>query len=377
MGGIKYGLRLPSMINAANPASYTEIDTLSFIFEGSVLSSLVTIKSAQLSENSNYATLNYLTFGFPVTHWWRSSFGLMPFSNVGYIVAEDQITDSVGLVRFTNDGSGGFNQLYWGNAFRITKNLSIGVNASYVFGTIDRGISVTFPDSLYYFSTRLDRSYSANDFIFTYGVQYTIPFKNDLDLTLGATFSNTTKLSAEKDNITRTFYGEKNEVQFYKDTINYEGGIKGDIVIPKSIGAGFVLKKKNKWLIGADFDWQNWKEFKSFGESDSLMDRMNISIGGQYIPERYSIFSYWERVSYRLGMRYTNSYLDLKGNQLKEFGISFGFGLPVWKSKSTFNIGCEIGKWGTTADGLIQENFVKFTLGISIHETWFVKPKYR
>ncbi len=377
MGGIKYALRHHQIINAANPASYTAFDSLSFLFEGAMKVDYVTIKSSNVSENTLSASLNYLTFGFPVTNWWKSSIGLLPYSNVGYKVAQDQTFDNIGAVRFINDGSGGLNQVYWGNGFRLAKNFSIGINAAYVFGTIDHGLSVIFPDSTYYFSTREDHSIALSDFVFTYGMQYTIPFKNDLDLTLGATFSNKTKLHAEKDYLVRNFYGEVNNIRYYKDTIVNNSAIKGDVILPVGLGVGFMLKKKNKWLIGGDFNWQQWEDYSSFGESDSLKNRMNFAIGAQYIPEKYSIFSYFDMISYRLGIRYTNSYLELNGQQLTEFGISFGFGFPVRKSKSMFNIGCEIGKWGTTSEGLIQENFIKFTVAVSIYENWFIKPKYK
>lgn len=377
MGGIKYGWRESNLINMANPASYTAFDTLSFLFEGSLFADFVTLKSKDLSQQSNSASLNYLTFGFPVAKWWKSSFGLLPFSNVGYVVSEDKVLPDIGLVRYTNDGSGGFNQVYLGNGFQITKNLSLGLNIAYVYGMIDRGTSVNFPDSLFYFSSRFDNSYEANDFIFTYGLQYTKPLKNDMDITLGLTFSNTTKLTARKDYLVRSFYGEQSDIKFFRDTIDYAGDQKGELIIPKSIGAGIVLKKHDKWLVGADISWQNWEEFKAFGQSDSLRNRLNLAIGAQYTPNKYSIFSYWERMDYRMGLRYANTYLDLNGNQLKEFGISFGLGFPVWKSKSTMNVGVEFGRWGTTKDDLVQENYIKFIFAVSIYENWFIKPKYR
>lgn len=377
MGGIKYGLRSNTLINPANPASYTAFDSISFLFEGALSGGFVTIKSINQSEKSNYASLNYLTFGFPVASWWRSSFGVMPYSNVGYKVSNDEETVDFGTVRYTNDGTGGLNQVYWGNGFKVSNNLSVGFNAAYVFGTIDNGLSVTFPDSSFYFSTRKDISYTASDFIFTYGLQYTIPFKNNLNLTLGTSFSNTTNLNAQRDILVRNFYGEINEIRYYKDTILNELDNKGEFILPRSIGAGFVMEKKDKWLVGADFNWQNWEEFRSFGESDTLKNRLSLSLGFQFIPDKYSIFSYLERLSYRFGIKYTDSYLDVKGNQLKEFGISFGVGFPVWKSRSQFNLGVEFGKWGTTADGLIQENYIKFIFAVSIYENWFIKPKYQ
>lgn len=377
MGGIKYGWQEASLVNPANPASYAAFDSTSFVFEAAISGSLANLKSNELSESTQSASLRYLTFGFPVTHWWKSSFGLLPFSSVGYNVTQDEMTDHFGLTRYTNDGSGGFNQVYWGNAIKITRNFSLGFNATYVFGTIDRGLTMSFPDSAGYFSTRVRNSVTASDFIFDYGAQYTQPLKKDMDVTFGLSFSNTTNLSAEKQNLVRSFYGSNNNVLYIRDTIVNESGVKGDIVIPLAVGGGFVFKKYDKWLAGADVSWQKWEEFRQFGVSDSLSNRLSFSLGAEYIPDKYSIFSYWERVSYRLGFKYSNSYLKLKGNQLKEFGISFGFGFPVWRSRSTLNVGFELGRWGTTKDDLIQENYFKFIFAVNIFENWFIKPKYR
>lgn len=376
MGGIKYGWRDSRLINPANPASYTAFDSLSFLFEGALYSNISTLKSAELSQESRSASLNYLTFGFPVTHWWKASFGLLPYSNVGYNVLQEKEEENIGLTRYRNEGSGGLNQVYFGSGFKISDNLSLGVNASFVFGTIDRGVSVTFPDSGFYISSRIDRSVTANDFVFTYGLQYTKPLKNDLEYTIGISFSNQSNLRADKDYLVRSFYGEQSNIRFYRDTIQYNTGVKGDIILPAGIGAGITFKKKDKWLIGADFDWQNWEKFRQFDQSDSLDNRFSIGFGAQFIPDRYSVFSYWERLSYRFGFRYTNGSLNIRGNQINEYGISFGIGFPVWKSRSMMNLGVELGRWGTTKDNLIQENFIRVIFAISIYENWFIKPKY-
>ena len=41
------------------------------------------------------------------------------------------------------------------------------------------------------------------------------------------------------------------------------------------------------------------------------------------------------------------------------------------------NFAFEFGNKGTVEDKLVQENFFKFTFGLSIYEKWFVKSKYR
>ena len=161
------------------------------------------------------------------------------------------------------------------------------------------------------------------------------------------------------------------------DTIFYQPETKGLIVIPDHIGLGFMFKDADRWLIGADFEWQNWSKYESFGRSDSLDDAWRVALGGQYTPKHTSISSLFTRMSYRMGFRYTNSYLTMLGHPIDEYGISFGFGFPLRKSKTEIDLGFEIGRRGTTKDGLIQENFFNISLGVSIFESWFHKRRYR
>jgi hypothetical protein len=129
-------------------------------------------------------------------------------------------------------------------------------------------------------------------------------------------------------------------------------------------------------MAGADFLWQNWEKYTYYGNSDSLANRWNIAVGGEYIPDAKSIGSYLQKVAYRAGFHYGKTPLDLKGKHLEEFGISFGLGLPIKKSKSTVNLSANFGKRGTIQNGLIQENFFKFTIGVNVFENWFFKSKY-
>ena len=105
---------------------------------------------------------------------------------------------------------------------------------------------------------------------------------------------------------------------------------------------------------------------------------MKISIGLELKPNPMARYFY-QRVAYRLGYKYAKNYLQIDNNKLTEYGVSFGIGLPLRKTKSTINLAVEIGKRGTTSitdPRLLQENYVKFTLGFSAHDVWFFKRKF-
>lgn len=377
MGNIGMGIRSNNFLNIKNPASYTGFDSTSFLFDLSALGAYTTLKTTDLSQDADYASLGYILFGTPVTRWWRASFGLVPFSNVGYSVYDENVEPNIGRTRFTYEGGGGLNQILFGNAFVITKRLSVGINTSYVWGVIDRLRRVTFPDSLSMISTRIDNLDHVSDLLVDIGVQYFIPLKNDMELGTGFVFKPQTNVSTTRAYLARNYFtSTSTDVELPRDTVAYNPSTKGNLEFPLGFGAGLSLKRTDQFLIGLDVSWRNWKEFKSFGRSDSLQNSFAVNLGGEFTPDNNSISSYWKRVKYRLGFRYEDTYLDINNTPIKEFGISFGLGFPFKRSKSMLNFAFEFGNKGTVKNNLVQENFFKFTFGLSIYERWFLKSKY-
>jgi long-subunit fatty acid transport protein len=276
------------------------------------------------------------------------------------------------------EGDGGLNQVFWGNAFKIGKNLRLGINANYLFGESRRRSVINFVDSLYILGTKTETSIRGSDFVFDYGAQYDIHLDNGHQLTLGLIYANTFHLKATRKYLATTIINAlEGGVDIVKDTVAYEQDEKGKITLQVKAGLGFTYINSNKWLIGADFEWQNWSKFKGFGVADTLDDSWRIAVGGEYTPTHTSISSLFTRMTYRLGFRYNNSYLNISNHQINEFGISFGFNFPLRKTRTSLDLGVEIGKRGTTADNLVQENFINFTFGVSINENWFNKRKYQ
>ena len=378
MGGISIGYWNPSTINPGNPASYAKFDSAAFLFEVGVVGNITNHSTDFQSENSNYASLSYLFIGFPITQWWRSSLGILPYSKVGYDVKVFIPVEGFSNVINDLSGDGGLNRFYWGNGFNVTKNLRLGIDATFLFGEANRSSMVYFPDSIHIFGTKGNATTRGGGFIFDYGAQYDIHLKDDHMLTLGMTFQNTWYLKAKREYVAYTLIGgQDGDVEYIKDTIAYDPEVDGLIVLPNNFGFGFTYQKLGQWLVGADFEWQNWSKYEAFGRTDSLDNSFRIAIGGEFIPKHTSISSLFKRMSYRLGIRYNNSYLSLFGNPINEYGISFGFGFPMKKSKTELDLSFEVGTRGTTNDHLIQENFVTATFGVSINEHWFHRRKYR
>ncbi len=377
MGGISYGLRGFYNINHKNPASYTSFDSLSFVFEGGMFSNFITHKTTAFSEQASNAGLSYLTFGFPVTRWMSASFGVLPFSTVGYNIYDKEVDPVFGDLNQIYSGDGGTVQYYVGTGFKINKHLSLGINAWYLTGNLESSNMLNFADSSMALNTRVTQNILVGDINFTAGIQYNTIIGKDLRFNTGFTYGNGKEMSATRELLVETLFGGiNNQNEYNKDTILYEAPVDGKIKLPMVLGGGFVFEKPEKWLIGADIEYGFWKDYASFGINDSLKNSLKISVGTEIIPNATSISKYWQKIRYRAGFRYSQSYLELKNTNINEFGLSFGLGLPIKRLATTLNFGLEFGKRGTIENNLIQDNFFRFRLGISITERWFVKRKY-
>lgn len=376
MAQLGIGLRSPYHINFNNPASYTAFDSLSFLFEGGFNGEIVTLSSDYQKTTRNYASLGYLLFGMPVNRWWKTSLGLVPFSDVGYNVINYEEYPTSGAVLRQYGGSGGISRLYWGNAFQPFRNFSVGLNASYLFGSMVREAMVIFPDSINALNFK-DLAYiSMGDIHVEMGIQYRVKMKDDLNLILGGIFSPELSMAAKTDFLSYTFLLTSTGVESPRDTLAQAKGYKGRIVIPMMLGGGFSFQKPDKWMAGIDYKWQNWNKFTAFGLSDSLENSWQVSAGAEIIPKADDFNNYFARVHYRLGFTYNKTYLHLRGQDLGEFAVTAGFGFPLRGMKTMVNIGAMYGMRGTTANKLIRESYFKMVVGFSIHERWFVKRKY-
>lgn len=370
------GIQSPLHVNFTNPASYAAFDSLSFLFEGGFSGVFVNLTSNYQSASRSNGSLAYLLFGMPVNKWWKTSLGLVPYSDVGYNVANYEVYPTTGTIKRVYSGSGGISRVYWGNSFRVLKGLNLGFNAAYLFGSMDRGGTVYFPDSLNTMNFRVNNALTMNDLNFTFGAQYRMKVSSDMSMTLGAVYSPTLEMAAKTDIIATTFLTTTQGGETVRDTLAMAEGLRGKIVIPMMLGGGFSMDKSDKWMAGMDFKWQNWDKFRAFGLTDSLADSWQVSAATELIPDVNNYNNYFARIHYRLGVSFNKTYLMLRGQQLNEFAISAGFGLPLKGMKTMVNLGLQYSSRGTTTQDLIQENSFRITLGFSIYERWFVKRKY-
>ena len=209
-----------------------------------------------------------------------------------------------------------------------------------------------------------------------YGVMYHKQRLNGFQYTLGASFFAQTDLNSTSDKFSYTYTKSTIGVEALRDTLVYRKGADEKITIPLGVGVGFSFGKTDKWLVGGDFAYKQWEKFNYSASPEALVNNSQFALGGYFNPSSSTVSNYFNKISYRAGLKYSNGFLELRNQRIEEFGISFGVGLPLPRTSSTINLAVELGSRGTKKENLIQENFVKFTLGVSIFERWFVIRKY-
>ena len=377
MGGLANAMYDIGMINTENPASYARIDSLAFLFDAGFYFKSSNFSTSTLSERSNNASFDYVSMAFGLTQWWKMALGVQPYSVSRYIMTINSENSETGNYTTKFRGTGGLNQAFLGNAFKLGKHLSLGANVYYVFGDTQTETTLYFPDSLYMIGSRNSVDMMVSSFMFDYGLLCDFDLSNELNLSLGVTYSQPVSLKGTQTSFIRSIeVNTDTDVEYLIDTVaNTTHSAK--IRMPQGIGVGFVLQKKGQWSVGADFNWTQWSKFARQGVTDTLQNSWNVTVGAEFTPRHTSVSNYFTRVTYRFGGFYEHGYLNLNGHSINRMGITAGMSLPLPKTLSKVNFAFELGQYGTREAGLIQERYVKMNVGVSVFEHWFMKRKYR
>lgn len=373
MGGIAFGLRDGAQINPLNPASYTAIDSLTFLFEGGVSLQNMNISSGDVKLNAKNSSFDYLAMQFRLRPWMAMSIGLLPYSSVGYTVSDSHSEGGVDYTRsFTGDG--GLHQLYAGLGVKVLKNLSIGVNASYFWGDIDRTRMVFYPNTSSAYSYQQQMTTSISDYKLDFGVQYTQALNKKHSVTVGAVYSPKHKLNNDYTISTQASTLTSQELD-------------ATFELPNSFGVGFTYNYDKRLTVGLDYSLQQWSKtdfgvetneqelLQNFNDTYTYCDRSKISVGAEYIPSLIGR-SYFTHIKYRLGAYYTTPYYKIDGKKAsREYGVTAGFGLPVPRSRSILSISGQFVRVKGLETNMVNENIFRVSIGLTFNERWFFKRR--
>ena len=379
MGGVGIALRDPSQINPMNPASYSCMDSMTFLFDFGAGLQLAKFSDGANKDNKLNGNLEYFAMQFPIARWLAMSIGVKPYSFVGYSYGA---VETIGDSKYANTYSGecGFNDMYAGLSIVLwKKRLTIGANVGYLFGDITHSQNLTYSDDASSaYTTSRSQSMDGRDLKLDFGVQYTHPISATESITLGLTYSPSNRLnSTSYDSFQRYSSSSGTLIESKVDTLK---GVASDL--PETYGVGLSYTKKNKLTVAADFLYETWDKCSYLGQNDAFNNRMRIAAGVEYIPA-YNKKLYFNRIKYRAGVHYSNSYLNVnmtdggvaKNYGYKEYGATVGFGFPLVDNRSYLNFGVEYVNVKPEHPSMISEQYFRFSVSYAFNEFWFFKRK--
>lgn len=431
LGSAINGIRSSHMISLSNPASSAALKYVYYDFGlRADAGKSYTNDSANTFFNGNF---NYLVIGFPV--WrkdttkytntkvsnniqvdkktiWSAAFGFAPYSSIGSAYFKT-IDTSYGKQTIIYSNTGGLSRVFLQNGFNLSNHFSVGLTTSYVFG------QQTYNKIIYLSDSGVGRLISDQSLSYLKGFKFDFGFqghhtlnlktskkdsingklistwkKTPLKFVYGATISNSPTL---KYSLSRLALGKSNYFLTAPiDTLINDDNVKGKYYMPSSFTAGFSATYNNLWMFTFDYKTDRISsKVNSIFNSDSFNHASQLSFGFAYRPDmevenmkKKPDNRFKPNIEYRLGLRLYNTGLYLRNNigeisQLKEYGISFGLGIPktipTYYSKtlkSMINFTYEYIHRGTPNNGLVAENIHRLTLGFTLNDIWFIKRKF-
>jgi hypothetical protein len=372
MGSVGASLSDPLRLNFSNPAGLSSLRFTTYAI--GTLNSSAALTDETTTQNASVFSLSYVALGFPVGKRIGVSGGLRTRTGVGYTLKEGDVSTEQGL--YTYEGEGGTNSLFLGVGYRLFKGFSVGIEGAYVFGTIDNTITQQQEDLQY--DIRLRTENVLRGFDTKLGFNFQKIFSKKHTLGVGLVFQKKKDISVSATSqLYNGFFSELSESIVKTLEEEHASGI---VKTPVSTTFSFGYGALEKWNASLEYSFQEALRF-SGGALQNNLRKVNynsskrISLGGYYIPKYNSLTSYFSRVTYMAGIKYEDLGMQIEGTQIKDFGISFGVGLPMGRGLSNFNIGIEVGEKGEATSSLVEEKYVNLKMSFSLGDRWFKKRK--
>jgi len=398
MGGTGLAIHEGNRINILNPASFSALDSTSvyFDFGGNAFFNQYLTAGDDFTDMSNSwwnMNLHHVAIASSMGKHMGLSFGIVPYSSIGYSIKQEYNDYSNGNAMDTYyAGDGGIMNFYLGTSVKLFDRVSVGVTMNYLMGKLTRDRQVTFPTNSDYATASSEERFDLKKPVFSFGLQYKEVYEDKFFFSLGATYDLATNVNTELQyEIINTIYSTRDIELDSVTTINPQYVLEADTAInsfklPQKFGLGFAVGIPDKLIVTGDYYLQDWTGSLS-GNSYRTAPASSFHFGTEYTPNKEALRGYFKLTTYRIGAYYSNSYLSvLKGGfqpedadgfyQLNDYGITFGVGLPVKSMRSSINVAFTAGTRGTTEYNLVKENYGIITFNVTLHDLWFRKRRF-
>lgn len=387
MGGTGIANRNRKFINYLNPAAVTARDTLSFMADFGLVQSNTVFKQGDIRSGHNTFNIYDFIMSFPIYRSSAFMVGITPYSDMGYdfssIENDPGIIGNTGNIAYDSYGIGGVYQAFIGAGVTFWKKLSLGAEAIYYFGNMDKVTKMDYSDESYR-SLHSGSEITVRGVTGKFGLQYEQKLGGDVSMIVGATYKMGTKMNGYSTNFR---YATQSSVT---DSLRHSVDTLGarNMRFADEIGVGISIKGGEKWSAEFDYLRSNWTGsgfekvpgFSVNGQGGVSKFTSTVSqsfrAGFEFIPNRNDIRYYFKTCSYRFGVYYDQAYYKFDGNNVNSMGITLGMTLPVYQGHNGISLGVDIGQRASARNNMIRERYATFVIGFNIHDIWFRKIQY-
>ena len=383
-GGTGIATRNRKFINYLNPAAVTARDSLSFMGDFGLVQNNTVFKQGDLKSGHNTFNIYDFVLSFPIYRSSAFMVGITPYSYVGYdfssIETDPDIIGNTGNISYDSYGNGSVYQAFFGAGVTLWKKLSLGAEAIYYFGNLDKITKMDYTDQSYR-SLNSGSELTIRGVTGKFGLQYEQELGGEVSMTIGATYRMGTNMKGYSTNFRyATQSSVTDSLRHTVDTLGARGMRFGD-----EIGVGIAVSGGEKWSAEFNYLRSDWRKsgFDSapgFAVSGGSVFSSTVSqsfrAGFEIVPNRNDMRSYLKTCSYRVGAYYDQAYYKLDGNNVNSIGITFGMTLPVFQWHNGITLGVDLGQRSSNRNNMIRERYATFFIGFNIHDLWFRKIQY-
>lgn len=357
-----------------NPASFSALSDQYFTMELGLRGQYIHYAGTPVdvaSTESGDITFRKLVMGIKASKHWGTSIGLLPYStqNYEFAVPYNLVGSTTQIASHYYQGHGSVNRAYWANAYEFFHHISIGIDASYIFGQLNQNDIIQASANGQTLVSTTNNTNLQNA-VFTYGMQIYGKLWKNWSYSLGGTYSTRADLLAASTKL--VLGADSSTLQNIQNDETY-------LSLPQTYGIGIAITDKQKYTFLADYRYQDWNSVQTKnsypGQDYSIVSAERGSIGFE-VSKKKTFYNTRVELSYlQGGLYYGNTYLQINGKQIKDYGITAGFGINSLKSPLAYSIVFQYGIKGTVQNDLVRENYANITFNINFGTIWYTKGK--
>jgi hypothetical protein len=353
-----------------NPASFSALTNQVFFGEIGMKGSIVNYYGSGVNPASNQSsdiTFKRLVVAAKIFKHWGSSIGLLPYSSQNVEFNSPEIIQGTNneVANAYYQGNGGINKVYFANSYEFFNHLSIGINASYLFGSLQ--LKKILQDANQNELISENRSTGMTNFYFDYGLQYFTNIGKRWNVSVGGTFANKTNLNPVSNVL--VLASDSTELlnqDLLPPSLNR---------LPLTYGVGIAITRDHKVTLLADYKVQNWSSLNYVFSNYSLQNSRRFSVGLEISKNKKLYNTLVETKYLQAGFYYDESYINAYGQQIKDIGGTIGLGINSKRTLLAYVISLQYGVKGTSSTQLIQEKYFNLNMTISFGDIFATKGK--